>query len=93
VTLDGNNQASLDFSATSDPADPPFPRFWVETFRAAALQSGTDSHATTFTTLPQWSSLLVVRPEAAGWLYVYNPATHNYGYIAANNVGPAGQPA
>jgi hypothetical protein len=92
VALDGSNRASLDFSATGGPADPAFRPFWVETFRPAPLQSGTDGRATTFATLPQWSFLLVVQPEVGGWLDVYNPATHNVGFIQASMVGPSGAP-
>jgi hypothetical protein len=90
--LDGTNHAAFDFYGTSSPAGAAFQPFWVETFRAAVLQSGTDPAAVSFGAVPQWSFLLVVQPEVGGWLYVYNPETRNYGYIAADNVGPSGAP-
>jgi hypothetical protein len=90
--LDGTDHDAFDFYGTSSPAGAAFQPFWVETFRAAVLQSGTDPAAVSFGAVPQWSFLLVVQPEAGGWLYVYNPETHNYGYIAADNVGPSGPP-
>jgi hypothetical protein len=65
----------------------------VETDRPVTLWSGTDNYAVALGTLPQWSALLVVRPQSGAWLYVYNPATHNYAYVEATAVGPAGPPA
>jgi len=92
AVLDGTNHDAFDFYGTSSPADAAFQPFWVETFRPAVLRSGTDPAAISFGAVPQWSFLLVVQPEIGGWLHVYNPVTRNYGYIAADSVGPSGPP-
>ena len=41
----------------------------------------------------QFSTLTVVAPQVAGRIYVYNPETKGYGWVNANEVGPASPPA
>jgi hypothetical protein len=98
VDLDGAGSASFAFyavqgpAAAFTPAASGFAPVWVETDRPVTLWSGTDDHAVALGTLPRWSALLVARPQAGPWLYVYNPQTRNYAYVEAAAVGPAGPP-
>lgn len=39
---------------------------------------------------PQFTTFTVVAPQIANRLYVFNPATNNYGWIDVSGVGPSG---
>lgn len=78
-------------SATSAPAG--FQPFWVENFVSTPIWSGTDAAAINFGDQAQFSSFLVVTPQAGSRLYVFNPRSGNYGYVDAAAVGPSGPPA
>jgi hypothetical protein len=41
---------------------------------------------------PQWTRMPVVRPQVGARIFVFNPATDNYGWIDAAGVGPVGPP-
>ena len=70
-----------------------FQPFWVENFRVTPLWSGPDGRAVSFGLEAQFSSFLVVRPQAGRRLYVFNPRTRNYAYLDAKDAGPSGPPA
>ncbi|MCL4544682.1 MAG: carboxypeptidase-like regulatory domain-containing protein [Chloroflexi bacterium] len=101
VQLDGTNHAIINFyassTAPSEPTTTPnvsqFQPFWVQAFATDAhLWSGPDSNAVDFGPLAQWGYLLVVAPQTSSRLFVYNPLTQNYAYVAASKVGPSGPP-
>lgn len=55
----------------------------------AHLWSGVQPDAADFGPVgPQFSSLVVVAPQVRSRLYVFNPATENYGWIDVSAVGP-----
>ena len=55
----------------------------------ARLWSGVQADAADFGPVgPQFSSLVVVAPQVRSRLYVFNPATENYGWIDVSAVGP-----
>ncbi|MGH2468941.1 MAG: hypothetical protein ACRDGF_02620 [Chloroflexota bacterium] len=57
------------------------------------IYSGPTAQATDFgVAAPQFTTFTVVSPQVAQRLYVFNPATGNYGWIDAAGVGPAGPP-
>jgi hypothetical protein len=70
-------------------SEPEFEPWWIQNHREAELWSGMDADAVSFGTVPQWTTFLVVEPQAGPRLYVLNPATENYAYIDADAVGPA----
>jgi hypothetical protein len=41
---------------------------------------------------PQFTTFTVVGPQVATRIYVYNPATGNYGWIDVAGIGPSGPP-
>ncbi len=71
------------------PVPPPFTPFWVKTLRnRATLYSDMASPpGLSFGTLPQFSCLQVGAPQTGPRLYVLNPATTNYAYVNASDVG------
>lgn len=70
-----------------------FQPFWVENFVTTPIWSGPDAAAINFGNQPQFSSFLVVLPQAGSRLYVFNPRSGNFGYVDAAAVGPSGPPA
>jgi len=55
----------------------------------AHLWSGVQPDAADFGPVgPQFSSLVVVAPQLRSRLYVFNPATENYGWIDVTSIGP-----
>jgi len=80
-------------SAPPAPASSPtFTPWWVQNFRDTHLWSGPTDPAVDYGVIPQWSYLLVVRPQDGPRLYVYVPWTKNYAYVDAASVGPSGAP-
>ncbi|HUZ77300.1 MAG TPA: hypothetical protein VMV93_06920, partial [Chloroflexota bacterium] len=58
-----------------------------------ALQSSFDPKSSqSFGTTSQFSYLQVVEPQVGTRLLVMNPATGNYAYVNATDVGPSGPP-
>ena len=79
--------------APPHPPAPVFHPFWVESFvPTITLWSGEDQRAVALGRQGQWSYFLVVAPQTASRLFVYNPATRNYAYVDADVVGPSGPP-
>lgn len=76
-------------AAPTPPPAPAFTPFWVKTLvRGAKLYSNVASPpGITFGELPQFACLLVVQPLAGARFYVQNPASGNYAYVNATDVG------
>jgi len=88
VTVVAGQGAEADFTLA-----PAFTAFWVESFAPdAPLWSSPDANAVAFGTRPQWSHFLVVQPQHGVRLFVWDPASRNYAWLDAANVGPSGPP-
>src|SRR5579859_6662231 len=67
------------------------PPFWVANFVPTSLWSGVDAAAISFSSLAQFTPLLVVGQEGSR-LLVLNPGTEGLAYVEARAVGPVGPP-
>ena len=67
---------------------------YVQTLRGnAALYSSFDpASSQTFAGKPRFAYLQVVEPQVGSRLLVLDPATKNYAYVNASDVGPLGRP-
>jgi 3D (Asp-Asp-Asp) domain-containing protein len=61
---------------------------WVEVHRATGLWSKAGKDAKRFRTVEPGARFKVARPQNGARLYVWDPITKNYAYIAAADVGP-----
>jgi hypothetical protein len=92
-TLSATAPAGTTTTGMTSAASGSFQPFWVQVFASdAQLYSGQDSNAVAFGPVAQWTYLLVVEPQTSSRLAVYNPVTHNYAYVNADQVGPSGPP-
>jgi predicted outer membrane repeat protein len=92
-TLSATAPAGTTTTGMTSAASGSFQPFWVQVFASdAQLYSGQDSNAVAFGPVAQWTYLLVVEPQTSSRLAVYNPVTHNYAYVNADQVGPSGHP-
>jgi hypothetical protein len=61
---------------------------------SAQIWSGPTSGARSFgVAAPQFTTFTVVAPQISTRLYVFNPATQNFGWIDVLGVGPSGPPS
>lgn len=67
---------------------------WVQTLRPGTpeLSSFDPAQSKTFGTKPQFAYLQVAEPQIGSRLHVIDPATGNYAYVDAADVGPSGPP-
>ncbi len=75
-----------------DVPDQAFSSYWVETIRRTVLWTNADPHADAITSLGQWTYLKVMSPQDGNRLEVYEPVTHDHGFVDAYAVGPSGSP-
>jgi len=71
---------------------PPFVAFWVETFRASTLWSGSDDKAIKFGPAAAWQFFQVAAPQDGPRLQVTVAATGLPAFVPAADVGPSGPP-
>ena len=69
-----------------------FEQFWVAVHRATGLWSGVGQGGELFRLVPPGVRFQVALPQKGPRLYVWDPATENYAYINALDVGPASPP-
>ncbi len=76
-------------SPQAPPAPPPFTPFWVKTLVSGAqlYSAPTSPPGEPFGPLSQFACLQVVEEQSGSRFHVLNPATRNYAYINARDVG------
>jgi murein DD-endopeptidase MepM/ murein hydrolase activator NlpD len=86
----GNAKVDARYQTPTGP--PPFVPFWVQTFRASTLWSGSDDKAVSFGPVGPWSYFQVTAPQAGPRLQVTVAATGEPAFVPASDVGPSGPP-
>ncbi|MBV9120978.1 MAG: LysM peptidoglycan-binding domain-containing protein [Chloroflexi bacterium] len=87
-----SGNAPVDRKYWSPDGPPPFSPFWVESFKATTLWSGSDDKAVSFGPAGPWQYFQVTAPQSGSRLQVVVAASGSPAFVPAADVGPSGPP-